>query len=585
MIQTDELKNVLTHYKKAFSSIAIFSAIINILMLVPSIYMLQVYDRVMTSGDTFTLLMLSAISLGLLVLMGAMDFVRSIIAIHVGEHFNQILGPRIYESSFKLGLRAGNANATQAFNDLNTLRQFLTGGAIFAFCDAPWFPIYLLILYLFSPWLGAVATIGSLLLIFLAWLNEKLSHQKIETASQFSLNANRMAEGHLRNAEAIESMGMMSRLFTRWQRIQRVYVDLQGQASQRTSIITACSKTVRIALQSGLLGIGALLALNGSISAGMMIAGSILGGRVLAPIDSAINAWRQWANVRVSRDRLTRLLNAYPSEPSMTQLPPPKGDIRFEKVTIVPPGATHPSLYNINVSMPAGTVLGVVGSSGSGKSSLARAAVGVWSSAQGTVRIDGADIAHWKRDYLGQFIGYLPQDVELFEGTIAENISRFNDSDGSPDTSTPHIIEAAKLAGAHELILSFPEGYDTRLGIAGMGLSGGQRQRIGLARAVFGQPALVVLDEPNASLDEAGDKALARAIQRLRDRKTTVIVISHRPNILAVTHKVLTLKEGHIQSLQNTIELFGKSFGKESSSSPSNQKMPPHHSIKNQMNT
>ncbi|MGJ8515130.1 type I secretion system permease/ATPase [Carnimonas bestiolae] len=557
-LNRSEIKEALKANKSGLRGIAVFSAIINLLMLVPSIYMLQVYDRVLTSGNGFTLLMLTLIVVGLLALMGAMEYVRSLIVIQMGRKFDRTLGGRVHGASFERGLATGQANASQAFSDLNSLRQFLTGNAIFAFFDAPWFPLYLILLYLFSPWLGLLATAGAVILIILAWINERFSRAPLSEAGKLSVHANQIAEGHLRNAEAIEAMGMIGRLFSRWRGLHHGYVERQAIASERTALITACSKSVRIGLQSGLLGLGALLALNGEISPGMMIAGSILGGRVLAPIDLLINAWRQWSGARLSWQRLEQLLEKHPERDKATPLPAPQGELSFEAVTVVPPMSKAPSLINVGFSLPAGTILGVIGPSGSGKSTLARAAVGVWKPRSGKVRIDGADMAQWDAERLGSHVGYLPQDVELFEGTVSENISRFAVAESGDEQLAEQVIEAARIAGAHQLILNLPQGYDTRIGVGGVGLSGGQRQRVALARAMFGKPRLVVLDEPNASLDDEGDKALVEALTRLREQKVTVIVVTHRPGLLAVSHRLAVLQKGSIQVIDETRKVIAQ---------------------------
>lgn len=575
-IKRQEIKEALRFNRRGIKSIALFSAIINLLMLVPSIYMLQVYDRVLASGNGFTLLMLTLIAIGLLVLMGAMEYVRSLIVIQLGRRFDGLLGGRVHQASFERGLATGQANASQAFSDLDALRQFITGNGIFAFFDAPWFPIYLLLLYFFSPWLGLLATVGALVLMVLGWANERSSRTLLGDAGKLSVHANLTAEGHLRNAESIEAMGMIRRLFSRWRKLHSGYVERQAVASERTALITATSKAVRIGLQSGLLGLGALLTLEGQLSPGMMIAGSILGGRVLAPIDLVINAWRQWAGARLSYQRLQQLLDTHDVRAQSTPLPSPEGELRFEGVTVVPPGGQQIALANVNFTLPAGTILGVIGPSGSGKSTLARASVGVWKPRSGTVRMDGADLTQWDRERLGEFIGYLPQDVELFEGTVGENISRFAESDGAEEETAAAIVAAAQLAGAHQLILSLPKGYDTRVGVGGVGLSGGQRQRIALARALYGKPRLVVLDEPNASLDDAGDKALVECLKRLRKEDVSVIVVTHRPNILAASHRIAVLAKGQLKAFDDSRKIIAQ-LSQARQQSTSTQKHPEQH--------
>jgi len=546
------LRAALAQCRAAWGSVAVFSAAINLLMLAPSLYMLQVYDRVLASGNAFTLLMLSLMIVGLLALMGALDYARSAIIIQVGARLDAALGPRVHEAAFQRGLDGAPANAGQALGDLNALRQFLTGSSVFAFFDAPWFPLFLLVMFLFHPWIGALALAGALLLIGLAWLNERLSRGPLAQAGGLSVRAGLEAEGQLRNAETIQAMGMLASLRRRWQYLHRGYVGQQGLASRRSARIAALSKSVRIALQSLVLGLGAWLVLQNHVSPGVMIAGSILMGRVLSPIDQVISAWRQWSGTRLAWKRLQALLDAYPARQPPLPLPRPVGSLRAEGASVVPPGAAAPSLVNVSLALEPGQVLGVVGPSGSGKSSLARLLAGIWPARAGVVRLDGADLRLWDRSRLGESLGYLSQDVELFTGTVAENIARFADPGGGHEALAARVIDAARLAGAHEMILALPKGYDTPLGIGGQGLSGGQRQRVGLARALFGPPTLVVLDEPNASLDDAGEQALLDALGRLRERGATVVVITHRPKVLAATTHMLLLRDGRAQRFEAT---------------------------------
>ena len=534
----NEIRQALGAYRGGFRGVGIYSAVINLLMLVPPLYMLQVYDRVLASGNTTTLLLLTLMAVGLLALMGALEYVRSLVVIQIGERMDERLGERAYTAAFERGLAGQGAQAGQATRDLDSLRQFITGNAIFAFFDAPWFPLYLLVMFLFHPWIGCLALAGAVLLVGLAWLNERLSQPPLREAGGLSVQAASTAEAQLRHAEAIEAMGMLGALSRRWARLHGGFVALQGLASERTALITAASKSLRVALQSLVLGLGAWLAVGGAISPGTMIAGSILMGRVLGPIDQVINAWRQWSSTRLAYQRLAALLEAHPARETGMALPAPRGEVAVEAVSAMPPGGRKPTLVQNDVRLAPGDTLGVVGPSGSGKSTLARLLVGVWRPQVGTVRLDGAAIQYWDKAQLGPHIGYLPQDVELFAGSVAENIARF----AEPDSA--QVITAAKAAGVHELILSLPQGYDTPLGDGGVGLSGGQRQRIGLARALYGPPSLVVLDEPNANLDDAGEQALLAALQWLRERKATVVLITHRPQVLKATTHLLALKGG-----------------------------------------
>ncbi|SDJ68694.1 type I secretion system permease/ATPase [Billgrantia gudaonensis] len=534
----NEIRRALGTYRGGLRAVGAYSAVINLLMLVPPLYMLQVYDRVLASGNTTTLALLTLMAVGLLALMGALEYVRSLVVIQVGERMDETLSERVYAAAFERGLRGGNAQAGQATRDLDSLRQFITGNAVFAFFDAPWFPCYLLVMFLFHPWIGCLALVGGVLLIALAWLNERRSQPPLRKAGGLSVQAGNMADTQLRHAEAIEAMGMLGALSRRWTRLHGGFVALQGLASERTALITAVSKSLRVALQSLVLGLGAWLAVGGAISPGTMIAGSILMGRLLGPIDQVINAWRQWTSTRLAYRRLLALLEAHPPRRAGLELPAPRGAVSVEPVSAVPPGGRAPTLVQIGFRLAPGEALGVIGPSGSGKSTLARLLVGVWTPRVGSVRLDGAEIQHWDKARLGPHIGYLPQDVELFAGSVAENIARFDEPDAEK------VIVAAKAAGVHELILSLPQGYDTPLGDGGVGLSGGQRQRIALARALYGPPALVVLDEPNANLDEAGEKALLAALQWLSERVVTTVLITHRPQVLKATTHLLALKEG-----------------------------------------
>ncbi|CDL79029.1 Alkaline protease secretion ATP-binding protein AprD [Xenorhabdus cabanillasii JM26] len=551
----DEMTDVIRARSKVFWTIGLFTAFINLLMLVPSIYMLQIYDRVLPSGNEMTLLMLTLITLGMYAIIGGLEYIRSMVVIRVGSQFDMCLNQRVYTASYESNLKNGSTDAGQMLNDLSTIRQFLTGSALFAFFDAPWFPVYLGVIFLFSPYLGLLALIGALILIALAVLNQWLSQSPLAEANKLSLRSANLASTNLRNAEVIEALGMLTVLRRRWFGLHERFLNFQRIASERAVSITAITKTVRMALQSLILGLGGWLAIEGNITPGMMIAGSILMGRALSPIEQLIQAWKSWSSARLSWQRLDKLLQAQPERESGMTLPVPKGALLLEKVFATPPGKTKTAqpieknkqvLQDINFSLEAGDVLGVIGPSASGKSTLARLLVGVWPAQEGVVRLDGADIYRWNKDELGAFIGYLPQDIELFAGTIAENIARFNDLD--PEK----VIEAAQKAGVHDLVLNLEQGYDTVIGAGGMGLSGGQKQRIGLARALYGNPSLIVLDEPNSNLDDIGEKALSGAIGELREQGKTVVVITHRPALLSQTNKILLLVQGKMK-------LFGPS--------------------------
>ncbi|WP_339542701.1 type I secretion system permease/ATPase [Pseudomonas sp. JAI120] len=550
----NETLAALTAYKGGFFNIGLFSAVINLLMLAPALYMLQVYDRVLASGNQMTLLMLTLMILGLFGLMGALEWVRSQVVIRLGTQMDMRLNQRVYDAAFeaqlKGGTQAAGQAAGQALHDLTTLRQFATGQALFAFFDAPWFPVYLLVILLFHPWLGLLALGGAVMLIALAWINHHVSQAPMAQASQLSIHASQQATANLRNADSIEAMGMLATLRGRWFNQHQAFLAEQNLASEKTAAVTAWSKGVRLALQSLVLGLGALLAVKGDITPGMMIAGSILMGRVLSPIDQLIGVWKQWGSARLAYERLSQLLAANPARPPRMSLPVPKGQLSVEQISACAPGSRRPALVNLAFNLPAGEVLGVIGPSGCGKSTLARVLVGAWAPLAGKVRLDGADLAQWDKQQLGPHIGYLPQDIQLFAGSIAENIARF------AELEADKVLAAAQMAGVHELILQLPQGYDTQLGEGGAGLSGGQKQRVALARALYGLPALIVLDEPNANLDEVGEQALLQAITQLKQQRRTVILITHKANVLSLTDQLLILKDGQLQAFGPTARVL-----------------------------
>ena len=544
------LIHALADYKSILISVGCFTALINILMLVPSIYMLQVYDRVLSSQNTTTLAMLSLMVVGFFIFIGMLETVRSFIVIRIGSQLERRFNQQVYRAAFERNLLNGQAQASQALGDLTLIRQFVTGPALFAFFDAPWFPIYLFVIYGFNLWLGVLATAGAVLLIGLACINELMTRQSLARASVYSQQSSQLASSHLHNAETIQAMGMLSVLRKRWFNLHSRFLAEQNKASDTGAVIGSISKTLRLCLQSLVLGLGAWLVIEGQMSAGMMIAGSILMGRVLSPIDQLIGVWKQWSSARLAYQRLDSLLGQHPVTQDNMTLPVPKGQVSFEQVSAAPPGKRLATLQQVSFSLNPGEVLGVLGASGSGKSTLARVLVGVWPTLAGTVRLDAADIHQWNRDQLGPHLGYLPQDIELFSGSIAENIARFREADAQL------VVEAARQAGVHEMILRLPQGYDTLLGDAGSGLSGGQKQRVALARALYGSPCLVVLDEPNSNLDTVGDAALSRAIAQLKADGRTVVLVTHRSSSLAQTDKLLVLNEGRTQAFGPTAEVL-----------------------------
>lgn len=538
----NEIMDVLVSFKSVFRTVGVFSAIINMLMLAPSLYMLQVYDRVLQSRNEVTLLMLTLLMLGAYAFMSVLEYVRSFVLIRLGAKLDMEMNKRVYTAAFEQNLKRGGGNAGQALQDLTQIRQFLTGNGLFAFFDAPWFPIYLAVIYMFDVWLGLFATLAVVIMVILAYVNERVSNKPLKEANSMAMISSNLATNNLRNAEVIEAMGMLPNLMGRWFKLHARFLQLQADASEKSGIVTAISKFVRISVQSLVLGLGALLVIEGKMTPGMMIAGSILLGKATGPIDQLIGVWKQWASVKSSYDRLNELLSAHPARQAGMELDKPLGALSVETVTAAPPGSTVAIIKGLNFAIQPGDVLGIIGPSGSGKSTLARLLVGVWPAAVGKVRLDGADIYQWNKDQLGPSIGYLPQDIELFGGTVADNIARFGEVDSEK------VILAAKRAGVHEMILHMPKGYDTLLGDGGAGLSGGQKQRLGLARAMYDDPSLLVLDEPNSNLDDVGEQALLVAINDLRQRGKTIVLITHRQSVLAATTKLLLIRDGVAQA-------------------------------------
>ncbi|HXE41033.1 MAG TPA: type I secretion system permease/ATPase [Azonexus sp.] len=536
-----ELDDALWSMRRIFLTAGVFSFFINALMLVPSLYMMQVYDRVLNSRNEMTLLMISVITMGLYALIGGLEWVRSQLLVRASLQLDSRLNDRVFGATFEASLRGAGGNPAQALSDLNNLRQFLTGSGLFAFFDAPWAPIFLLVITLLHPWLGVFSLVGGLVLVGLTWVTEQITQKPLADANSAGLQANNSAGNNLKNAEVIQAMGMLPAVRERWYAKHQLSLALQQMASNRAGAISAATRFVRLSQQSLILGLGALLVIEGKLSPGSMIAASILMGRILAPIEQAIGAWKSFVAVRSAYERLDKLLVAIPAPESTMALPAPKGAVTLENLTASAPNSQTVILRGISAAINAGEIVGVIGPSASGKSTLARLLVGVWPAASGKVRLDGADIFAWNKAEVGPYIGYLPQDVELFEGSIAENIARFEEIDAEK------VVKAAQRAGVHEVILRFPKGYDTPIGPAGSFLSGGQRQRIALARAIYGDPVLVVLDEPNSNLDDIGEQALVRAVLNLKAQGSTVVVVTHRTNIVSVVDKLMVLRDGALQ--------------------------------------
>ena len=550
-VEESELKQTIIKAKKSIFMAGLFSMFINVLMLVPPLYMLQLYDRVLTSRSESTLYMLTLIVIVLFVTMGLLEVVRSRVLVKFGNRFANILSNRIFESTFELANKKPEAASSRLMGDFTQLRQFLTGNGLFAFFDAPWIPIYIIVLFMFHVYFGIFAIFAAIILVAITILNEYTTKEKMDNANTLNRDSMMQLEANIRNAEVINAMGMKTNVRKKWEEKYFGFLNAQNDASNKAGIWSNLSKTLRMFFQSMILGLGAYLAVNMELSAGMMIAGSIIMGRALAPLDLMIATWKGFSGARMSYKRIDQLLKDFPKNKEYMELPAPKGFISVEGVYAKPPASNKYTLENLNFSINKGDILGVIGASAAGKSTLARVILGVWPVQIGTVRIDGADISQWDREHLGKYIGYLPQDIELFSGTISENIARFNEVDSQK------VIEAAMKAGVHEMILRLPEGYDTVIGSGAVVLSGGQRQRIGLARAIYDNPVFVVLDEPNSNLDEQGELALLKTVEELKQSGTTVVIITHRPNILKVTNKILIMNSGKIERYASTEEILG----------------------------
>ena len=538
----NELSRILWEFRYEFVVAGVFSMVANLLMLTPTIYMLQVYDRVMLSQNMGTLMAVSLITLFFFGVLTFAEWSRSKLLVSSGVRMDELLSKRLFHASYDAYLNPAVKNPSRAFNDLTEVRQFLTGNGIFAFFDAPWAPIYIAVLFMLHPWLGVMAIGFAAVQASLAWWGSNASKPAQAIASKSQQDAGSYLQSKFRNAEVIESMGMLSHLYRRWAEQNTRAMGHALNAQEVSGRVVAWSKFIRYTQQSLALGGGALLVIQGELSPGAMIAANVLMTRALAPIDLMVGTWPGFLSAKEAFVRLRNLLEAHPLRVKNELSIVPKGDVVLKEVVASAPGRKEPILKGISALMPAGTVTVVLGASGSGKSTLARVLLGIWPHEKGDVLLDGEPILKWDRMGLGPHIGYLPQDIELFDGTIAENIAR------AGQVVSEKVIAAAEASGLHQMILRFPKGYDTPMGEAGSLLSGGQRQRIGLARALYGEPALVVLDEPNANLDDEGEAALVRAVQVMKSKGKTVVLISHRPGIVGVADRLLILHQGTVQA-------------------------------------
>jgi len=533
-----KLEKVLKETKKSFIYVGFFSFFINLLMLVPSLYMLQVYDRVMASRSIETLILLTIIVAFLFLTMGILEVIRSRILVRIGNKIDIALNGYLFDVIFNQARLDPAHASSMPITDLIKIRQYMTGNGVFAFFDSPWFPIYLFVMYLFSPWFAAFTVFAALVIMTITIINEKTTKKDLVDANKMNNLAMQYLNKNLQNAEVVHAMGMNENIKNRWLEKHHTFLQIQSTASDKAGKWANMSKTLRQLFQSLTYGIGAYLAIKGLISPGVIIAGAVLMGRALQPLDLLTNSWKGFADAKEAYKRLNNLLKEVPELPETMQLPAPKGEIRVENIVVAPPGSKTATLKGVTMMIPQGTAVGIIGPSASGKSTFARAILGVWPLVAGKVRLDGADIHQWDSVDLGKYLGYLPQDIELFEGSISENISRFTEVDAQS------VVEAAKIAGVHQMILSLPNGYDTIVGAGGSTLSGGQRQRIGLARALYKKPPVIVLDEPNSNLDEDGERALLNAILQMKQNGSTIILITHRPNILAAVDNLAVFAQG-----------------------------------------
>ena len=539
-----ELSLALDTIRPAIVRAALFSMIISFMALAPTVYMLEVYDRVVNSRSGMTLAMLTLMIVGAYAVMEILEKVRGALLRAAGVALDEKLSKRVYDAMFQGFLKRQVGGSMQVLNDLRLIREFLPNPALLAVMEAPVAVLALALIFAINPLLGWSAVVGALAQLGVAWMTEKATRKPLMEANRSAVGAQQMAESSLRNAHVMESMGMLDAVHARWNKRQQEFLAYQAQASEGAGLWTAMSKLVQQVMGSLLLGLGAWLLLRNELNggAGMMIIGSVLGGRVLAPLAQLVSQWSAVVNVRAAWERLEGLLAQMPAKPKNMSLPAPKGVLTVESLMAGAPGHPVAIVRGVQFGLNPGEVLAVVGPSASGKTTLARLLVGLWPAMSGKVRLDGADIHTWDKAELGPYLGYLPQGVELLEGTLAENIARFGDVD------MVQVEAAARLVGLHDLIMALPQGYNSPIGRDGAVLSGGQRQRVGLARALYGKPVFVVLDEPNSSLDEAGDAALANAIASLKQLGTTFVVMTHRTSVLGVADKMLLMRDGAQQA-------------------------------------
>lgn len=550
-MKTNPFQQALATYRSIIVATIVFSVAINALMFVSPLYMLQVYDRVLQSRSEMTLLMLTLIALLMLLIYGLLEWLRSRVLVRAGLRFDEMISKGVFTRVITSTLKQPQSRSEFALLDIDRLREFFTGSGLIAICDLPWLPIFLAVCFFFHPVIGWISTIGAIVIFALAIANEFMTKKHLSEANAHGQSAQHFSNSTLQNVEVIRALGMESSLRGRWSTLHRSMLESQAIASDRAGALLSISKFVRMGLQTLILGAGAYLAIEGKISPGSIIAASIMMGRALQPVDQVVGQWKQFLGARQAYARLNKIFIDVPEENDRLELPKPKGNLAVEQLVVAAPGGRAPLLQGVTFSVDPGETLAVVGPSGAGKSSLVRSLVGVWTPAGGAIRLDGAELEHWNSDDLGAHFGYLPQSVELFAGTIAENISRFRDG-----TPSEEIIKSAQLARVHQMIQNLPDGYDTQIGVGGRQLSGGQRQRIGLARAIFGDPSVLVLDEPNANLDSEGEEALNQVILDLKRMGKVIIFVSHKMSLVAISDKTLILANGRMQAFGPTREIL-----------------------------
>jgi PrtD family type I secretion system ABC transporter len=548
------MKRFLRKWLKYFVFAGVFSLGVNILYLTFPLYMLAIYDRVLSSFSVPTLITLTAGALFALIVLGCLDLLRSRLLVQAGVAMDESLSPTVLKEMLKDSARIQKQGHTGGLRDVNTLRNYFAGNAIFSLFDLPWTPIYLAVIYMMHPVLGLTATAGAVALFLLGLLQDLLTRKRYDQAQAIGRESQQYINSSLRHAEVARSMSMIGGIMEHWKGLNDQIMLLQTRANRHAGMLQAITKSLRMSMQVLIFGVGAYLVLQNQATAGIIIASSIIMGRALAPVEQAIGTWRQTVDARGSYKRLDTLLQTATEEESM-ELPTPRGKLDVEGAGLAISGTQI--LRGITFSLQPGEQMGLIGPSGAGKTSLCRVLLGVWPSTGGKVRLDGADVYSWDQEQLGRYIGYLPQDVELFPGTVSENIARLGHIDSD------QVVEAAQKAGVHDLILRLPQGYDTEIGEGGAALSGGQRQRIGLARALYGNPVFVVMDEPNSNLDDAGERALMQTLQMLRQNQTTVVMVTHKPALLSGTDKVLMLKDGQVSMFGPRQEVLQRLMGQQ----------------------